>query len=166
MVQTSPKHQENPSENLIYRPLLQIITNRPPCSQHSPPVALQTGRWHYLQLRHNASVVNDRPALSWNIWKLWHFGAGYRYNHYNQYILFDWMSLHSHITPKQDIKIQSLCWHWLLFDQDQTQKKGHYSNSVSADLSVSKMICNVPRLTQFNIYSIIYTSNSILINLR
>jgi len=31
MVQTSPKHQENPSEYLIYRPLLQIITNRPPC---------------------------------------------------------------------------------------------------------------------------------------
>ena len=31
MVQTSPKHQENPSKYLIYRPLLQIITNRPPC---------------------------------------------------------------------------------------------------------------------------------------
>ena len=31
MVQTSPKHQENPLEYLIYRPLLQIITNRPPC---------------------------------------------------------------------------------------------------------------------------------------
>ena len=31
MVQTSPKHQENPSEYLIYRPLLQIMTNRPPC---------------------------------------------------------------------------------------------------------------------------------------
>ena len=34
MVQTSPKHQENPSEYLIYRPLLQIITNRPPCIQN------------------------------------------------------------------------------------------------------------------------------------
>ena len=31
MVQTSPKHQENPLEYLIYRPLLQIMTNRPPC---------------------------------------------------------------------------------------------------------------------------------------
>ena len=31
IVQTSRKHQENPSEYLIYRPLLQIITNRPPC---------------------------------------------------------------------------------------------------------------------------------------
>ena len=35
MVQTSPKHQENPSEYLIYRPLLQIMTNRPPCSFNS-----------------------------------------------------------------------------------------------------------------------------------
>ena len=31
MVQTSPKHQENPLEYFIYRPLLQIMTNRPPC---------------------------------------------------------------------------------------------------------------------------------------
>ena len=31
MVQTSLKHQENPSEYLIYRPLLHIMTNRPPC---------------------------------------------------------------------------------------------------------------------------------------
>ena len=34
MVQTSPKHQENPSKYLIYRPLLQIITNRPPCRHY------------------------------------------------------------------------------------------------------------------------------------
>ena len=32
LVKTSPKHQENPSKYLIYRPLLQIMTNRPPCS--------------------------------------------------------------------------------------------------------------------------------------
>ena len=31
MVQTSLKHQEKPSEYLIYSPLLHIITNRPPC---------------------------------------------------------------------------------------------------------------------------------------
>ena len=158
---------------MIFVQLCRLIvcstSNDPVCSQHSPPVALQTGRWHYLQLRHNASVVNDRPALCWNIWKLWHFGAGYRYNHYNQYILFDWMSLHSHITPKQDIKIQSLCWHWLLFDQDQTQKTGRYwlfKFFLCWFVRIQNDLCNVPRLAQFNINSIIYTSNSILINLR
>ena len=31
MVQTSLKHQEKPSEYLIYSPLLHIMTNRPPC---------------------------------------------------------------------------------------------------------------------------------------
>ena len=32
MVQTSLKYQENPTEYFIYRPLLHIIANRPPCS--------------------------------------------------------------------------------------------------------------------------------------
>ena len=33
MVQTSLKHQEKPSEYLIYSPLLHIMTYRPPCSE-------------------------------------------------------------------------------------------------------------------------------------
>ena len=46
MVQTSPKHQENPTEYMIYRPLLQIITNRPPCSCHNYADSRQTMNIH------------------------------------------------------------------------------------------------------------------------
>ena len=60
MVQTSLKHQENPSEYLIYRPLLQIMTNRPPCiyciiiTQWSIAVAWSMFRW---QPRTSTSLI-------------------------------------------------------------------------------------------------------------
>ena len=46
MVQTSLKHQEKPSEYLIYSPLLHIITNRPPSryfTLNKRPVSITDG---------------------------------------------------------------------------------------------------------------------------
>ena len=40
MVQTSLKHEEKPSEYLIYSPLLHIITNRPPCRYFTVCIAM------------------------------------------------------------------------------------------------------------------------------
>ena len=65
MVQTSPKHQENPSEYLIYRPLLQIITNRPPCRP------CQTSLTGLVQVADTPEQINKEL-----IWKLYLYGPG------------------------------------------------------------------------------------------
>ena len=64
MVQTSLKHQEKPSENFIYSPLLHIMTNRPPCRHDrleagcGDPYKVETH--HALVYR---SIVSGPPAL-------------------------------------------------------------------------------------------------------